>query len=240
MSSSNSARPRIGFFDSLRGFTIVSMVCFHAAYDAAYLYGIDLPWFRDPVIQNIWRASISWVFLFLAGWMTSLSRNNLKRGLVYAAAALIVYLATTVAGVDTAVSFGILYCMAACTLLFVFTAPLLQRVPPAVGIVCSALLFALTYGIPLSRYPITGLSWLGFPSPTFVSGDYYPLIPFMFMYLVGAWSARFFQKRHGDGYPSWMLRTNIPVLSRIGTLSLPIYLIHQPVLIAIFMLVCGR
>lgn len=242
MSCEVPARPsrRIAFFDSLRGLIIVSMVCFHASYDAAYLYGIDMPWFYDPVIQNVWRASISWVFLFLAGWMTSLSRNNVKRAGVYALAALVVFAATSIAGVDTAVNFGILYCMAACTLLYALLRTHLDRVPASAGIAACAVLFILTYGIPLSRYPVAGLAWLGFPSPSFVSGDYYPLVPFAFMYLAGAFAAREFARRHRDGYPTWMVEARVPLLARIGTMSLPIYLVHQPVLIVLFTAFCAR
>lgn len=71
---------RIVFFDTLRGLTILSMVAFHTTYDLAYLYGYDMPWFTSTLFQDIWRASISWTFLILAGWMTQHSRNNLKRG----------------------------------------------------------------------------------------------------------------------------------------------------------------
>ncbi len=67
--TSTPGRERICLFDTLRGFTIISMVLFHAAYDATYLFGFDIPWFSDPVAQNIWRCSISWVFLLLAGWV---------------------------------------------------------------------------------------------------------------------------------------------------------------------------
>lgn len=80
---------RITIFDTIRGFTMLSMAGFHACYDLAYLYGWDMPWFTETVFQDIWRASISWVFLFIAGWMCTLSRNNVKRALKYAAAALI-------------------------------------------------------------------------------------------------------------------------------------------------------
>ena len=45
----NPQKPRIAFFDSLRGFTIISMVAFHAAYDAAYLYGFEIPWCFSPL-----------------------------------------------------------------------------------------------------------------------------------------------------------------------------------------------
>lgn len=233
----NPRKPRIAFFDSLRGFTIISMVAFHAAYDAAYLFGFEIPWFTDPIIQTVWRSSISWVFLALAGWMTSLSRNNLKRGGVYAVTAGAVFLATSIAGVDTPISFGIIYCMAACTLLYAATAPLLNRFPAAAGLISCLVLFAATYTLPHTTYPVEGLAWLGFPSASFVSGDYYPLLPNVFLYLAGVFAARCFDGLHTSGYPTWMMEANVPFLSMIGKLSLPIYLVHQPLLILIFTMV---
>lgn len=95
---------RITIFDTVRGFTMISMAGFHACYDLAYLYGWDMPWFTQTVFQDIWRASISWVFLFIAGWMCTLSRNNIKRAAKYALAALVVWLATTLVSVDDCVS----------------------------------------------------------------------------------------------------------------------------------------
>lgn len=118
---------RIAIFDTVRGFTMLSMAGFHACYDLAYLYGWDMPWFTETVFQDIWRASISWVFLFIAGWMCTLSRNNVKRALKYAAAALIVWIATTLVSVDDSVNFGIMYCMAACTAVVALTRPALQK-----------------------------------------------------------------------------------------------------------------
>lgn len=233
----NPQKSRIAFFDSLRGFTIISMVAFHAAYDAAYLYGFEIPWFTDPIIQTVWRSSISWVFLALAGWMTSLSRNNLKRGGVYAIAAGAVFLATSIAGADTPISFGIIYCMAACTLLYAATAPLFNRFPAAAGLIGCLVLFAATYTLPHTTYPVEGLAWLGFPSASFVSGDYYPLLPNVFLYLAGAFAARWFDGHHASGYPMWMMKADVPFLSMIGKLSLPIYLVHQPLLILIFTMV---
>ncbi len=232
-----SQHERICLFDTLRGFTIISMVLFHAAYDATYLFGFDIPWFYDPVVQNIWRCSISWVFLLLAGWMTQLSRNNLKRAGVYGAAACAVFLSTFVANVDTPVTFGILFCMAASTLVYALASPILNRVQPALGLCISLALFVLTYALPHERYDIEGLAWLGIPSPTFASGDYYPLMPYGFLYMTGMYAARLFARCSPDGYPVWMRRDWVPALSLIGRASLIIYLVHQPLLIGIFMLV---
>lgn len=221
---------RIVFFDALRGFTIISMVLFHLCYDLAYLYGIAMPWFTGTVLQSIWRASISWMFLLLAGWMTSLSRNNLKRGLLYGAAALLVFCVTSVASVDTAVNFGILFCMCACTLLWCLLERPLGHLDARILIAVCLILFVATYTIPLGRYDFDGFAWLGFPSATFRSGDYYPLIPYCFLYLAGALSARWHHER-GSGYPAWMYNDVIPPLAGIGRHSLAIYLLHQPLLL---------
>lgn len=58
---------RITIFDTVRGLTMISMAGFHACYDLAYLYDWDMPWFTQTVFQDIWRASISWVFLSRVG-----------------------------------------------------------------------------------------------------------------------------------------------------------------------------
>lgn len=70
---------RVRFFDSLRGLSVLSMVGFHLCYDLRYLAGLSLPWFQGT-FQNIWRATISWVFLFLAGVMSSYFKEQLSTG----------------------------------------------------------------------------------------------------------------------------------------------------------------
>ncbi len=154
---------RITIFDTVRGFTMISMAGFHACYDFAYLYDWDMPWFTQTVFQDIWRASISWIFLFIAGWMCTLSRNNAKRAAKYAAAALVVWIVTTLVSVDDSVNFGIIYCMAACTAVAAVARPMLKKVPSTWGIAICLALFAATWGIPKSTYSFPYLAWLGFP-----------------------------------------------------------------------------
>ena len=151
---------RITIFDTVRGFTMISMAGFHACYDLAYLYDWDMPWFTQTVFQDIWRASISWVFLFIAGWMCTLSRNNAKRASKYAAAALVVWIATTLVSVDDSVNFGIIYCMAACTAVAAVARPMLKKVPSTWGIAICLALFVATWGIPKSTYSFPYLAWL--------------------------------------------------------------------------------
>lgn len=181
-------------------------------------------------------ASISWVFLLIAGWMCTLSRNNIKRAAKYAAAALVVWVATTLVSVDDSVNFGIIFCMAACTAIVALARPVLDRVPAIWGITICLILFACTWSIPKAVYPIPYLAWLGFPDPDFVSGDYYPLIPFFFMYLAGFFAARTAQKANRKA-PAWAYANPIPALASLGCHALPFYLLHQPIILGVLELI---
>ena len=174
--------------------------------------------------------------LFIAGWMCTLSRNNIKRAAKYAVAALVVWIATTLVSVDDSVNFGIIFCMAACTAIVALARPVLDRVPAVWGITICLILFACTWSIPKAVYPIPYLAWLGFPDPDFVSGDYYPLIPFYFMYLAGFFAARTAQESNCEA-PVWAYENPIPVLASLGRHALPFYLLHQPVILGVLELI---
>ncbi len=238
MGQETTPTKRVSFLDELRALTVLSMVAFHASYDLAYIYALDMPWFTADPFQEIWRCSISWTFLLLAGWMTHHSRSNMRRGCIYAAVAVLVWIATTVAAVDTPVNFGIIYCMAACTLIYAVLHKVLERIHPAMITVASLTLFFVCRTVPRHVYALGGLAWLGFPSAGFASGDYYPLVPFLFMYLTGASLARWYFSSK-TGYPDWMYSRHSRLLSSIGKNSLIVYVLHQPIVLGVLMLVMG-
>ena len=147
--------------------------------------------------------------------MCTLSRNNIKRAAKYALAALVVWLATTLVSVDDSVNFGIIYCMAACTGIVALTDPVLKKISARWGMSLCLVMFALTWSIPKTIYPVPYLAWLGFPSPGFVSGDYYPIIPFIFMYLAGYFAAHIAQGIDKT-VPSWAYANSLPALASLG------------------------
>ena len=228
----------------LRGYTVISMIAFHAVYDIAYLYGFAVPWFTVGPMRELWRISISWVFLALAGWMTIHSRNNARRGCQYAVVAILVWIVTSIVRVDTPISFGIIYCMAACTLGFallertVLARPWSARSLGALAGICMILALAC-YQVPRARYGISGLAWLGFPSPGFASGDYYPLIPFGFIYLAGALLARAWRQQGTGAYPAWFASIHCAPLEVVGRHALLLYMVHQPVVLICLRLCLG-
>ena len=234
-------------FDALRGLSVLSMVLFHFCYDVTAIQGIELPWFQPP-LEDLWRASISWTFLVLAGIMCAYSRDNFKRSLIYGVVALLIWIVTLLAKVDIPVSFGIIYCMFASTLLYA----VLMRLGAAprgikAGVVlflCFVICLGVNSGsiglvgarlsLPRCLYVTEWLSWLGFPGPGFSSGDYYPPLPYSLIFLAGAAVGPNLKTR----LPGTSLsRLGCRPLEFIGRHALAIYVIHQPVLLLLSSLI---
>ena len=263
---------RVRGYDVLRGFSVVSMVAFHACYDIVYLWDVRLGWFRSP-LQDVWRASISWCFLLIAGIMCSYSRNNLKRAIKYLVVAAIIWIATTLIAVDTPISYGIIYCMGFSSLLAWALNELLHKIQDACEIepdglvshqsndskpiklaIAAATLFLaflLTFEVPQGRlglgsfggpyislpkclYTTEMLNWLGFPGPSFASGDYYSPIPYSLLFLVGSTLGLYMKHQ---GVPSILNKIRCAPLEWIGRHALEIYAVHQPIVLALLTLV---
>ena len=123
-----------------------------------------------------------------------------------------------------------------------------QKFPPWAGFFGALLLFFVTRNISRGSLGFEGLvlcqlpAWLyqtdvtavlGFPSPNFWSTDYFPLLPWFFLYCTGyfLWGMLSRSQRAKK-----LLTPGVRPLSFLGRHSLPIYLAHQPVLMGIFLL----
>lgn len=237
---------RVGLFDAVRGFSVASMVLFHLCYDLVVLTSVSLLWFKPP-FEDIWRSSISWTFLLVSGWMCSFSKNNLTRSLRYLAVAAAIFTVTSLAAVDDPINFGIIFCIGGATLVDALLERLdLEPSGPLAAILLFALFLAclhvpqgslgllgFTVELPASLYATPWFSWAGFPGPGFISGDYYPLIPYALIYGAGIALGRTFLR---TGYPVWFLRARCRPLQWIGRHALAIYVAHQPIILGCLML----
>jgi hypothetical protein len=123
----------------------------------------------------------------------------------------------------------------------------LERLPPILGLVLCFGLFLLfrhvdagflgPFRLPEGLYRFRPLAPLGFPDPLFRSSDYFPLLPWYFLFLCGWFLGKLFRKNKG-----WQTAATvrIPLLSALGRKTVWVYLLHQPVLMGICMLLFGR
>ncbi|MDD2192632.1 MAG: heparan-alpha-glucosaminide N-acetyltransferase [Bacteroidales bacterium] len=246
---SNQTTPgRISWFDELRGLMIINMVFYHLLYDFVNLYDLNLPWFNG-IFGELWQEVISCTFILIAGACSFYSRNNLKRGLKLLAWAYLLTLITYLTAPDFLISFGILHLMGFSMLLFIPLQPALERIPVSLKLPLFVMLYLLTikvsqgylgFGIykiwklPAVWYQTDFLYMLGLPSEHFYSSDYFPLLPYFFMFLAGTCLG---QLNRLNRLPAMITKGHQPFLAFVGKHSLTIYLLHQPVLLAILWLI---
>lgn len=238
-------KTRYYLIDGIRGIAIINMVLFHFLYDVFMVYGVDRNWYGLPGI-HIWQQAICQTFIFVSGfvWQWGME-GNLRRGLRFNLYGFLISFVTAVFIPSEAIWFGILNFMGSAVLLMFPLRKEVRKIHPALGLGICLLLFVLCkriqYGtigvgeglrVPGIFYSVKILTPFGFPFPGFRSSDYFPLIPWMFLYLCGFFAGEIFR-----GHRRWrrIAECRIPVLSALGSRTIWIYLIHQPVC----MLVCG-
>ena len=109
---------RLALLDSLRGITLISMILYHACWDAVYILGMDWPWYRSRA-GFVWQQSICWTFILLSGFCVPCSKRLLRRGLEVFAAGALVMLVTNLVLPEDRVIFGVLTLIGSCMLMMV-------------------------------------------------------------------------------------------------------------------------
>lgn len=241
-------RPRLNLLDALRGFALVNMIAYHGLWDLVYLFGVKLDWYVG-LPGYLWQQSICWTFLLLSGFCLGFSRSPVRRGLTVFAGGLAVTVATALFMPGSRVLFGVLTCLGSSMVLMGLLEKPLKKRDPRLGFGLFLALFLLTRNVPagslgfenwvicplpevLYRNHLT--AYLGFPHRSFFSTDYFPLIPWFFLFGTGYFLERILSERHLT--EKLLSRGRIPVLNRMGRHSLILYLLHQPVLYGLCML----
>ena len=145
--------------------------------------------------------------------------------------------------------YGVLNLLGLSALLLIPLDKLFRKIPAWAGLGGALLLFALTKNVSRGSLGFEGLvlcplpEWLyatdlfavaGFPSPGFWSTDYFPLLPWFFLFCAGyfLWGLLSQSERAKE-----RLAPGVRPLSFLGRHSLIIYLAHQPVLMGVFLAV---
>ena len=233
---------RYHLLDELRGLDLISMMLYHGMWDVVFLFGITQKWYIGRP-GFLWQQSICWVFILLSGFCLPLGHHPFRRGAVVFGAGALVTAVTLLFLPEEVVWFGVLTLLGSSMLLTAALDPLLRRVPPAVGVALSALLFWGTYptmngfwnlpggrlALPQALYASYPTAYLGFMPKSFFSTDYFPLLPWLFLF----WAGYFLHHLVGRGRLAPLRRSVCPPLGWMGRHSLVLYLLHQPVILGV-------
>ena len=243
---------RIALLDELRGFAVFCMVFYHGFYTMAYLLNLPL----GEALLRFFMPAEPWfagLFILIAGISSDLSHSNLVRGAKLFGVALLVTLATAVAAPQELIVFGILHFLSICMMAFGLLQLLRRRAgrerppfrlwPVALCAVLAAVLWNVPQGfvqipfllraeLPRAWYTLW-LAPLGLPGQGFSSADYFPLIPWCFVFAAGTVIGRL---ARAGRFPAWMYPSRVPFFSFLGRHALLIYVVHQPVIYGIGLL----
>ncbi|MFL7809410.1 MAG: heparan-alpha-glucosaminide N-acetyltransferase [Anaerolineae bacterium] len=226
--------------DALRGVAIILMVLFHLSWDLSFLGLAQIhmsanPW---PWFSRI----IATTFLSLVGISLTISyarstrghpfHKYVLRGLKVFGFGLTITLATYLFIPHEFVVFGILHMIGfSIVAAYLFLPPARRYLSMALGIAF------LGVGIYLNRQITTSpwLIWLGIPQIGRPMADWYPVLPWFGLVLLGitAGHSLYPSGVRRFALPDWSSAPVIRQLSFLGRHSLLIYLVHQPVLLAV-------
>ncbi len=228
---------RIVAIDVVRGIAILGVVLFHLVWDLDLAGAIPQGLASSPAWLLFGRL-LAGTFMILVGVSLALAHNKeirwhafLKRICVVAVAALIITLTTIWTFPQAYIYFGILHAIVVGSLIGI----LFIRLPIMAILICGMAVWTLPYFFSAELFNSRWLAWIGFAEQPPRSNDFVPVFPWVGLVLVGLAAAR--------AAISFSivesLRTPMPhgtVLRGMvwcGRHSLIIYLVHQPLLLAL-------
>lgn len=238
---------RIFEIDVLRGVAIVLMALFHLLFDLAAYFGQNINlysglWFYVGRFSAI-------LFMLLSGVSSSFGGRQFRRGLMVLAAALVVTLASLPIMGTNYIRFGILHFFAACMLLKALFDKFIKNYYARLVAALALVPFCFFMGRFAAKTAVNTF-WLlplGFMYPGFSSFDYYPLFPWAALFCLGVALGMVVYPHRKSLFSLDITRpqTNpffkglcalLRPFAFLGRHSLPVYLLHQPLILGVLFL----
>lgn len=235
---------RVHFIDELRGLLIIYIVWYHLMYDLTVIYDVPIYWVSSAWMEYVRLTAVS-LLIIISGISCNYSHSNVKRGIKTILWGMVITICTFFVSPSEIILFGILHFMGSAMLICGLLQNKIKKIPVTAGILICIFLFVITYNIydgyigianivTIKVHPMfynkPYLFPLGFSSSGIFSSDYYPIFPWLFMFLFGDFIGRIIKENRA---PSFLYNAHSSIFSKIGQHTLLIYLLHQPILLAL-------
>lgn len=230
--------------DMIRGFALLWMTCFHAAFDANYFGWLDAD-FRGSIFWTAQRSMIVGLFILCAGYVQALAiqRNQSWKRFFYRWSQIVFCSGLVTVGSififpESYIYFGVLHGIAVmlilvrCLLIFdkkwILWLALLMGAFPYIF-----LLFSNQRWIDL--FGNSSLLWVGLSAKKPNTEDFLPIFPWLGVMLLGAALAfSSLDKQFNNITYLWTIEKKCNLLVFLGRHSLMYYMLHQLVLFSLF------
>jgi uncharacterized membrane protein len=244
-----SSSERFWEIDVLRGIALLMMISYHVVFDLNY-FGFTATDLNSPAVL-VFIYPVGTLFLLLVGISLTLSYSRVKhtltkhqlrmkylrRGCMIFCLGLLITLATWIYPNEGFIVFGILHCIG---LSIILAYPFLQSRLSAflLGMLCISIGIILRMTVTVD-FP--WLLWAGFVPTSFYTLDYFPLLPWFGVVLIGIFLGNSLYQNNTRSFAvkdhSAFIITR--VLCFLGRHSLIIYLLHQLVIVGVLYLLSG-
>lgn len=234
--------------DALRGLAMVWMTVFHFCFDLSHL-GFWPQNFRADLFWTSQRTVIVSLFLFCAGLGQAIALDQGqgwsrfgRRWLQIVGCALLVSVGSFVMFPHSFIHFGVLHGMAVMLLIARCTASWGRWLWLAglVAVALPSLAHQLLAGVWADAAPwFNGrtLNWLGLVSRKPFTEDYVPVLPWLGVLWWGLAAGQWVMATERGHWLRWRLPRVLQPLAVLGRWSLSYYMVHQPVMIGVLMVV---
>lgn len=220
-------KSRIWEIDFIRGIAIVLMIIFHLVVDLRDYYHYDIEY-----LSGFWYyvgKTAAILFMLVSGVSSTLSKRNIKRGAMVFGFGMLLTVITYYYNPELYIRFGILHFLGLCMILSRFLKKIHRKYLVISGTV--SIVTGLFFDRMIVRTPY--LFPIGLMDKHFDSLDYYPLFPWLGVFLYGMAMGHILYKTRQSLLP-FVLKYDF--FSYLGRHSLLIYLIHQPILLGVLYL----
>lgn len=220
---------RINEIDVARFIAIVLMIIYHIVYDLSEYTDINVN--INALVWEIVGKTAAFLFIFISGVCSGIGNDTVERGMYVFSWGMVTTFITYIFDENQYIRFGILHLLGFSMIISL----LIRRLNTFLKFViaASAVILGWTFNEITSNFII--LLPLGITYKDFTSFDYYPIMPYISLFIMGIIFQEIFYKNKRSKFK---IKSNY-FIRYVSSNSLTLYILHQPVILLILRLLGG-